>query len=166
MIPVDLSANCEGWIYDPKGSGIQMLGIRSRDPFSGSTDMSVRLCFIFCYFIPALHSFILGFSITHGYWLTWFIFSYSFIHSFIHSFMYVSCLVRLLAHCAVFFVLFYHPFFCLFIHSLNQSFSVPESFHSFVRSHPPHSPCNTSPPLPAAVRRVHGPEHDGRRHRL
>ena len=41
MIPLDLSANCEGWIYDPKGSWIQMLGIRSRDPFSGSTDMSV-----------------------------------------------------------------------------------------------------------------------------
>ena len=40
MIPVDLSANCEGWIYDPNGSGIQILGIRSRDPFSGSTDMS------------------------------------------------------------------------------------------------------------------------------
>ena len=33
MIPVDLSANCEGWIYDPNGSGIQILGIRSRDPF-------------------------------------------------------------------------------------------------------------------------------------
>ena len=41
MIPVDLSANCESWIYDPNGSGIQMFGIRSRDPFSGSTDMSV-----------------------------------------------------------------------------------------------------------------------------
>ena len=40
MIPVDLSANCEGRIYDPNGSGIQILGIRSRDPFSGSTDMS------------------------------------------------------------------------------------------------------------------------------
>ena len=40
MIPVDLSANCEGWIYDPNGSGIQILGIRSRDRFSGSTDMS------------------------------------------------------------------------------------------------------------------------------
>ena len=40
MIPVDLSANCEGWIYDPNGSGIQILGIRSRDPFLGSTDMS------------------------------------------------------------------------------------------------------------------------------
>ena len=37
MIPVDLSANCDGWIYDPNGSGIQILGIRSRDPFSGST---------------------------------------------------------------------------------------------------------------------------------
>ena len=40
MIPVDLSANCEGWIYDRNGSGIQILGIRSRDPFPGSTDMS------------------------------------------------------------------------------------------------------------------------------
>ena len=40
MIPVDLSANCEGRIYDPNGSGIQILGIRSWDPFSGSTDMS------------------------------------------------------------------------------------------------------------------------------
>ena len=40
MIPVDLSANCEGWIYDPNGSGIQIFGIGSRDPFSGSTDMS------------------------------------------------------------------------------------------------------------------------------
>ena len=39
-IPVDLSANCDGWIYDPNGSGIQILWIRSRDPFSGSTDMS------------------------------------------------------------------------------------------------------------------------------
>ena len=39
MISVDLSANCEGCIYDPNGSGIQILGIRSRDPFSGSTDM-------------------------------------------------------------------------------------------------------------------------------
>ena len=40
MIPVDLSANCEDWIYDPNGSGIQIFGIRSRDPFSGSMDMS------------------------------------------------------------------------------------------------------------------------------
>ena len=40
MIPVDLSANCDGWICDPNGSGIQILGIRSRDPFSGSTVMS------------------------------------------------------------------------------------------------------------------------------
>ena len=43
MIPVDLlanSANCEGRIYDRNGSGIQILGIRSRDSFSGSTDMS------------------------------------------------------------------------------------------------------------------------------
>ena len=46
MIPVDLSANCEGRIYDPNGSGIQILGIRSRDPFSGSTDMSVSIYFI------------------------------------------------------------------------------------------------------------------------
>ena len=37
---LDLSANCECWIYEPNGSGIQILGIRSRDPFSGSTDMS------------------------------------------------------------------------------------------------------------------------------
>ena len=42
MIPVDLSVNCEGWIYDPNGSGIQILGVRSRDPFSGSTNMSGR----------------------------------------------------------------------------------------------------------------------------
>ena len=40
MIPVDLSANCEGWIYDPNGFRIQIHGIRSRDSFSGSTDMS------------------------------------------------------------------------------------------------------------------------------
>ena len=40
MIPVDLSASCEDRIYDPNGSGSQILGIRSRDPFSGSTDMS------------------------------------------------------------------------------------------------------------------------------
>ena len=40
MITVDLSANCEGWIYDPNGTGIQIIEIRSRDPFSGSTDMS------------------------------------------------------------------------------------------------------------------------------
>ena len=40
MIPVYLSANCEGWIYDPNGSGIRTLGIRSRDPFSGSAGMS------------------------------------------------------------------------------------------------------------------------------
>ena len=30
MIPVNLSANCDCWIYDPKGSGIQILGIRSQ----------------------------------------------------------------------------------------------------------------------------------------
>ena len=40
MIPVDLSAYCEGRICDPNGSGIQILGIRSGDPFSESTDMS------------------------------------------------------------------------------------------------------------------------------
>ena len=40
MIPVDLSANCEVWIYDPNGSRIQLLGIRSRDQFLGSRDMS------------------------------------------------------------------------------------------------------------------------------
>ena len=40
MIPVDLSANCEVGAYDLNGSGIQILGIRSLDPFSGSTDMS------------------------------------------------------------------------------------------------------------------------------
>ena len=40
MIPVDLAANCEGWIYDPNGFGIQILGIRFRDPIPGSTDMS------------------------------------------------------------------------------------------------------------------------------
>ena len=33
MIPVDLSTSCEGRIYDPNGSGIQILGIRSRDPY-------------------------------------------------------------------------------------------------------------------------------------
>ena len=45
MIPVDLSANREGWIYDPNGSGIQILGISSRDPFSGSMDMSaLHIC--------------------------------------------------------------------------------------------------------------------------
>ena len=32
MIPVDLSANCEGWIYAPYGSGIQFL----RNPIQGS----------------------------------------------------------------------------------------------------------------------------------
>ena len=37
MIPVDLSANCEGWIYDSNGYGIQVLELRSQDPFSGST---------------------------------------------------------------------------------------------------------------------------------
>ena len=26
MIPMDLSANCEGWIYYPNGSGIQIPG--------------------------------------------------------------------------------------------------------------------------------------------
>ena len=42
MMPVDLSVNCEGWIYDPNGSGIQIVGVRSWDPFSGSKDMSGR----------------------------------------------------------------------------------------------------------------------------
>ena len=36
MIPVELSAIREGWIYDPNGSGIQILGSdpgdRFRDP--------------------------------------------------------------------------------------------------------------------------------------
>ena len=41
MIPVDLSVKCEGWIHDPNGFVIQILGIRSQDPFSGSTPMSV-----------------------------------------------------------------------------------------------------------------------------
>ena len=40
---MDLSVNCEDGIYDPNGSGIQILGIRSRDPFSGSTGMSVDM---------------------------------------------------------------------------------------------------------------------------
>ena len=43
MIPVDLSANCEGRIYDPNGSGIPILGIRSRDPFSGSMDKDMSV---------------------------------------------------------------------------------------------------------------------------
>ena len=38
MIPEDLLANCEDWIYDLNGSGIRILGIKSRDPFSGSMD--------------------------------------------------------------------------------------------------------------------------------
>ena len=40
MILVDLSISYEGWINDPNRSGIQILGIRSQDPFSGSTDIS------------------------------------------------------------------------------------------------------------------------------
>ena len=65
MIPVDLSASCEGWIYDPNGSGIQILGIRSRDPFSGSTDMSadrshppssVLFCSLCDHFLPSSFS--------------------------------------------------------------------------------------------------------------
>ena len=32
MIPVDLSANCEGWIYDPNRSWTQILWVKSRDP--------------------------------------------------------------------------------------------------------------------------------------
>ena len=42
MIPEDLSANCEDWTYDQNGSGIQILGIRSRDPFFLSTPMSAH----------------------------------------------------------------------------------------------------------------------------
>ena len=45
--PVDLSVICEGWIYDPNGSGIRILGIRSRDPFSGSTGMSAYVLLSF-----------------------------------------------------------------------------------------------------------------------
>ena len=41
MIPVDLSVNCECLIYDPNGSGIQVFGIRSRDPFS-----DLRTCLV------------------------------------------------------------------------------------------------------------------------
>ena len=37
MIPVDLSAKCEGRINDPNRSEIQILGTRSRDPSSRST---------------------------------------------------------------------------------------------------------------------------------
>ena len=40
MILVDLSTRYEGWINDPNRSGIQILGIRSQDPFSGSTVIS------------------------------------------------------------------------------------------------------------------------------
>ena len=43
MIPVDLSANCEVWIYDPNGSEIQILGIRFRDP---------RTCLIDSTYLP------------------------------------------------------------------------------------------------------------------
>ena len=42
MIPVDLSANCEGWIYEPNGSGIQILVIR----FQVSTDMPCPQCLL------------------------------------------------------------------------------------------------------------------------
>ena len=45
MIPVDLSVNCGGGIYDSNGSGIHILGIRSRDPFSGSTDQCPKISF-------------------------------------------------------------------------------------------------------------------------
>ena len=38
---------CEGRIYDPNGSGIQILGIKSRDPFSGSMAWP-------CLFLPQL----------------------------------------------------------------------------------------------------------------
>ena len=125
-----------------------MLGIRSRDQFWGSTDMSIRVCFIFCYFIPALHSFIFGISITHGYWLTWFIFSHSFIHLFFHSFIHACFLFSAFVRPLYRFLWSYLSSVLLFIHSFNQSFSVPVSFHSFVRSHPPHPPCNTSPLSP------------------
>ena len=40
MIPVDLSTKYERRIYDPIRSWIQILGIRSRDPFLGSVHIS------------------------------------------------------------------------------------------------------------------------------
>ena len=42
MIPLNLLANCEGWIYDPNKSGILILEIRSQDPLSETTPMSAR----------------------------------------------------------------------------------------------------------------------------
>ena len=39
-ISLDLSTDLRVWIYDPIGSGIQIHGIGSRDPFLGSMDMS------------------------------------------------------------------------------------------------------------------------------
>ena len=39
-ISLDLSTDLRVWIYDPIGSRIQIHGIRSRDPFLGSMDMS------------------------------------------------------------------------------------------------------------------------------
>ena len=42
MIPVDLSANWESWIYDPNGSGIQILRIRYRDPRMSAPDPRFR----------------------------------------------------------------------------------------------------------------------------
>ena len=43
VIPFDLSQTVRvRSTYDPNGSGLQILGIRSRDPFSGSTDISDR----------------------------------------------------------------------------------------------------------------------------
>ena len=45
MIPVDLSAHCESWIYDPNGSGIHV-----RDPrtclFGGLHLIRMGLCYI------------------------------------------------------------------------------------------------------------------------
>ena len=39
-VQISICWHCERCIYDPNGSGIQILGIKSRDPFSGLTDMS------------------------------------------------------------------------------------------------------------------------------
>ena len=39
---MNLSANCEGWSYDPSRSGNQLIGIRFRDPLSVSTPTSDR----------------------------------------------------------------------------------------------------------------------------
>ena len=44
MIPVDLTANCEGWdLTMTERIGIQTFGIKFRDTFSGSTHMTVPL---------------------------------------------------------------------------------------------------------------------------